>query len=300
MKQPDFLKKGDKAAIISPAGKIDKKYLDNAKRHFNEWGIEVVTGKNAAKSFHQFAGNDFQRTEDFQEALNDSEIKAIFCSRGGYGCARIINNIDFSGLIKYPKWLVGFSDITVFHNIINNKINMASLHAAMPVKYPEFPQTDAAIDSVRKFLAGEKYTISIHADSKNKTGRVKGVITGGNLSLLYSLRGTSHDFCYTDKILFLEEVDEYVYHIDRMMNNFYMGDKFRSIKGLIVGKFSKTKDNKTRFGKSVAEIILDYVKDLNIPVCFDFPAGHVKKNLALPFGCEAELIVEKNSCSLKF
>lgn len=300
MKQPDFLKEGDQAAIVSPAGKLEKKFLDNAKRHFNEWGIEVVAGKNAAKSYHQFAGEDNQRAEDLQKALNDPDIKAIFCSRGGYGSARIINKLDFSEFVKHPKWLVGFSDITVFHNYINNKLKIASLHAVMPVKFPEFPKTDAAIESVRKFLSGGKYQISMSTNIKNKTGKAKGIITGGNLSLLYSLRGTTHDFDYKDKILFIEEVDEYMYHIDRMMNNLYMGDKFRNIRGLIVGKFSKIKDNKTSFGKSVSEIILDYVKDFNFPVCFDFPAGHVKKNMALPFGCEAELIVEKNSCSLKF
>ena len=293
---PSYLKKGDTIAIIATARKVSKEEIQPAVAFFESYGLSVLLGKNLFQSNNQYAGNDFQRTEDLQEALNDKNIKAIIIARGGYGSVRLIESIDFTEFIKNPKWLVGYSDVTVLHNAIHN-IGVATLHATMPLN---FSKNKEATKSMISGLFGNLNEIQAEENYSNVSGMAKGQLIGGNLSLLYSLSGTPFDIDTTDKILFIEDLDEYLYHIDRMMMQLKLSGKLKKLKGLIVGGMTDMKDNAIPFGKFPEDIILDAVKEYNYPVCFDFPAGHIDKNLALYFGKEVELNVNDEGATLKF
>ena len=299
MIKPQFLQKGDKIAIVSIAGKIAKEKVLNAVKFYESWGLEVVLGESVFAEFNQFAGTDEQRIADFQKMLNDNSIKAIFSSRGGYGSARVLDKIDWTNFKKNPKWIVGYSDITAVHAVVN-KFGIASIHGNMPTNFDEFPNENFANKNLKKMLFGEKMNFEFNSHKLNKTGNAKGVLIGGNLSILYSLRGTKFDVDYTDKILFIEDLNEYLYHLDRMMMNFKLGGIFSQIRGLIVGAFSDMKDSQTPFGKDANGIILEFVKDLNIPVCFDFSAGHIKENFPLILGCEIEFVVGEKTSEIDF
>jgi len=293
---PYYLKKGDTIAIIATARKVSKEEIQPAVAFFESYGLSVLLGKNLFQSNNQYAGNDLQRTEDLQWALNDKNIKAIIIARGGYGSVRLIESIDFTEFIKNPKWLVGYSDVTVLHNAIHN-IGVATLHATMPLN---FSKNKEATTSMIDALFGNLNEIQAEENYSNVSGMAKGQLIGGNLSLLYSLSGTPFDIDTTDKILFIEDLDEYLYHIDRMMMQLKLSGKLKKLKGLIVGGMTDMKDNAIPFGKFPEEIILDAVKEYNYPVCFDFPAGHIDKNLALYFGKEVELNVNDEGATLKF
>ena len=293
---PSYLKKGDTIAIIATARKVSKEEIQPAVAFFESYGLSVILGNNLFESNNQYAGNDLQRTEDLQWALNDKNIKAIIIARGGYGSVRLIESIDFTEFIKNPKWLVGYSDVTVLHNAINN-IGVATLHATMPLN---FSKNKEATKSMISGLFGNLNEIQAEENYSNVSGMAKGQLIGGNLSLLYSLSGTPFDIDTTDKILFIEDLDEYLYHIDRMMMQLKLSGKLKKIKGLIVGGMTDMKDNAIPFGKFPEDIILDAVKEYNYPVCFDFPAGHIDKNLALYFGKEVELNVNDEGATLKF
>jgi muramoyltetrapeptide carboxypeptidase len=293
---PSYLKKGDTVAIIATARKVSKEEIQPAVSFFESYGLSVLLGKNVFASNNQYAGNDLQRTEDLQWALNDKSIKAIIIARGGYGSVRLIENIDFTEFKKHPKWLVGYSDVTVLHNAIHN-IGVATLHATMPLN---FSKNSEATKSMIDALFGNLKEIKTEENYSNIAGKAKGQLIGGNLSLLYSLSGTSFDIDTTDKILFIEDLDEYLYHIDRMMMQLKLSGKLKKLKGLIVGGMTDMKDNPIPFGKFPEDIILDAVKEYNYPVCFDFPAGHIDKNLALYFGKDVELTVNDEGATLKF
>lgn len=293
---PSYLKKGDTIAIIATARKVSKEEIQPAVAFFESYGISVLLGKNLFESNNQYAGNDLQRTEDLQWALNDKNSKAIIIARGGYGSVRLIETIDFTEFKKHPKWLVGYSDVTVLHNAINN-IGVATLHATMPLN---FSKNKEATTSMIDALFGNLNEIQADENYSNVFGMAAGQLIGGNLSLLYSLSGTPFDIDTTDKILFIEDLDEYLYHIDRMMMQLKLSGKLKKLKGLIVGGMTDMKDNTIPFGKFPEEIILDAVKEYNYPVCFDFSAGHIDKNLALYFGKEVELNVHVEGATLKF
>ena len=293
---PSYLKKGDTIAIIATARKVSKEEIQPAVAFFESYGLSVILGNYLFESNNQYAGNDLQRTEDLQWALNDKNIKAIIIARGGYGSVRLIESIDFTEFIKNPKWLVGYSDVTVLHNAIHN-IGVATLHATMPLN---FSKNKEATKSMIDGLFGNLNEIQAEENYSNVSGIAKGQLIGGNLSLLYSLSGTPFDIDTTDKILFIEDLDEYLYHIDRMMMQLKLSGKLKKLKGLIVGGMTDMKDNAIPFGKFPEEIILDAVKEYNYPVCFDFPAGHIDKNLALYFGKEVELNVNDEGATLKF
>jgi muramoyltetrapeptide carboxypeptidase len=254
-----------------------------------------VLGKNLFESSNQYAGTDTQRTEDLQWALNDKTIKAIIIARGGYGSVRTIEQIDFTEFKKHPKWMVGYSDVTVLHNAIH-KIGVATLHATMPLN---FTKNEEATKSMVDALFGKLIQVETEENYSNISGTAKGQLVGGNLSLIYSLSGTPFDIDTTNKILFIEDLDEYLYHIDRMMMQLKLSGKLKKLKGLIVGGMTDMKDNAIPFGKFPEDIILDAVKEYNYPVCFDFPAGHIDRNLAMYFGREVELTVSDNA-TLKF
>ena len=289
---PPYLKEGDKIALISTARKISSDELQTAIECIESWGLDVVLGKHLFNSHHQFSGKDDERTKDLQSMLDNPEVKAVLCVRGGYGTVRIIDDIDFSHFQKKPKWLAGFSDITVLHSHIH-KLNVASLHSTMPISFST--NTSESIKSLKDALFGKHLSIEIDLHPLNRFGKVKGQIVGGNLSILYSLMGSPSDLNTEGKILFIEDLDEYLYHIDRMMMNLKRSGKLSNLKGLIVGGMTKMNDNTIPFGKDAESIIKDVVSEYNYPLCFGFPAGHIKDNRALKLGVIAELKVDKQS-----
>ena len=290
---PNNLKKGDKISLISTARKIDVEKLAYTKEVLNQWGLTVIEGKNLRAESNQFCGTDKQRASDLQEAINDNSIKAIICFRGGYGTVRILESVDFSNLIKNPKWICGYSDVTALHNYLNSKCNIATMHSTMPVNFEA--NTKESLEIFRKALFGERYTIIAEPHSLNREGDVSGKIIGGNLSMLYSLSGTKYDIDTRGKILFIEDLDEYLYHIDRMMWNLKLSGKLNNLAGLIVGGMTEMNDNDVSFGKQAVEIIKEAVQEYNYPICFNFPCGHIDDNRALILNKEAKLTVGRSS-----
>lgn len=287
MQQPSFLKKGDKIGIIAPARKISKEEIQSAIDIFNAWGLEVVLSKNLFNADNQFSGTEHERAEALQIMLNDDSIKAIISARGGYGTIRIIDKIDFTNFKKHPKWIIGYSDITVLHSHINN-FGIETLHATMPIN---FTKNAEATETLRKALFGEQLNYEVESLPLNRKGKTEAELIGGNLSLIYALTGSISDIDTKGKILFIEDLDEYLYHVDRMMLNLKRSGKLDQLAGLIIGGMTDMKDNTIPFGKTAEEIILDAVKEYDYPVCFNFPAGHVEKNLALYFGRKVKLKV---------
>ncbi|MBI4645273.1 MAG: LD-carboxypeptidase [Bacteroidia bacterium] len=296
---PPFLKKGDKIAIVSPAGKTEPSYITNAKILLEKLGYEVFLGKNVHSSYFQFAGTDSQRAADMQQMLDDASIKAILCSRGGYGTIRIIESLDFKKFRKAPKWIIGYSDITVLHTYLNKYTGCLSIHGTMPKNFPKDLTINTSIESLHRILTGQTAYYEIQPHPLNRTGYAQGIIIGGNLSLLYSLNGTKYFPDTKDKILFIEDTGEYLYHLDRMMMNLKTGGKLDHLNGLIIGGMTDMKDNETPFGKNAEQIIADIVKEYKYPVCFGFPAGHCDTNLSFILGMRTFLIVEKQKCILE-
>lgn len=280
--RPPSLKKGDSVYILSTAKKISLQEIEPAVKAFEGWELKVVIGKTMGKEQNQFAGTDQERLEDFQTAINDSNIKAIICARGGYGTVRMMDDIIYDEFTKHPKWLVGFSDVTFLHTDISNNIGIQTIHSIMPIQFPK--STPAAIESLRRELFGEKNEYILPPHPLNRTGKAGGILIGGNLSILYSITGTKSGLNTAHKILFLEDVDEYLYHVDRMMMNLKRSGKLHNLAGLVVGGFTDMHDNTIPFGKNAYEIIAEHVSEFNYPVCFDFPAGHVADNRALVIG----------------
>ncbi|MBN1599714.1 MAG: LD-carboxypeptidase [Bacteroidales bacterium] len=296
---PPALQNGDEIRIVAPASVVQKSYIDNTTKVLSELGYNITLGKNVFKINHQFAGNDDERTEDFQNALDDLNVKAIFCARGGYGSIRIINKLNFTVLKEKPKWLVGFSDITAFHSYMNCRLNLPTLHAQMPVNFSDkyFMEN---LGRLNQMLNGIRPVLFINQSKLNRQGKSAGVLIGGNLSILYSLQSTPYEVDTRNKILFIEDVGEQLYHLDRIMQNFKLSGKLDSLKGLIVGSFTDMKDKKRPFGKTAYEIILDAVKKYRFPVVFDFPAGHTQNNVPFILGSEVELHVQKNRSTVKY
>lgn len=294
---PPHLKKGDTVAIVATARKNIDDNLKPSIELLKSWGLEVKIGSSIGLDNHQLAGSDQQRAHDFQEQLNNPNIKAIWCVRGGYGTVRIIDLLDFTLFKKHPKWIVGFSDVTVLHSHLNT-LGYQSIHGIMPVSVAK--ATSEAKESLRKALFGQPLSYTIPFDKMNRTGSAKGELVGGNLSILYSLFGSPSAIDCHDKILFLEDLDEYLYHIDRMMMNLKRNGCLESIKGIIVGSMTKMRDNDIPWGKNALEIIEDITKTYQIPVVYNFPAGHIQDNRALLFGKQVILNVAPNTTSLVF
>lgn len=292
------LRPGDKIAIIATARKISHPEIEMAVRVFESWGLQVVVGQTIGASYNYFAGDDALRLQDLQQMLDDDSIKAIICGRGGYGTTRIIDQVDFTRLRKHPKWLVGFSDVTALHSHIHN-LGLQSLHAIMPLLFPKEGAEDS-IETLRRALFGEdlNYTVAPHAF--NRTGTGTGQLVGGNLSMLHTLTGTRSDISTEGKILFLEDLCEYLYHIDRMMVHLDRSGKLANLAGLIVGDMSDMNDAAVSFGKTASEIILEHTGKYNYPVCYGFPVGHEPLNLALICGEEAELTVSEEGAQLRY
>lgn len=281
---------GDEIRIISTARKISSDELKEAFEFIKSKGFIPIAGKNLYSIDHQFAGDDEERLEDLQNAIDDPSLKVIWLARGGYGTHRIIDKVSFESLKKSPKWIIGYSDVTVLHCSLNAR-NISSLHATMPVNFKD--QSLGSFNDVFTVLQGDKPSYTLKNHSFNKFGKTKAKIVGGNLSIIYSLSGSSILPNMTACILFLEDLDEYLYHVDRMMMNLKLTGVLDSISGLIIGGMSDMNDNTVPYGKNALEIIDEHVSDLGIPVCYDFPAGHQYENRPLIMGMEATLSVNE-------
>ncbi len=292
MIQPPFLKPGDKIILVSVAGKVRREPVEKAVQLLEDEGYRVQITPNAFGRFHMFSGTDVERASDMQLALDDPEAKAILFARGGYGSLRTLMQLDWSGFNKHPKWLIGFSDITVFHSFLTNH-QVCSIHGVMPAFFFDKGVRTDSSDRLLQLLRGESSTYRIPGSGLNRTGIGKGTLIGGNLSLLISLRGTELDHIYNGKILFIEDISEFDYHIDRMMMNLKFSGALSGIAGLIVGYFTDTKTSRTPFGKSVNEIIYEAVSEYGYPVAFGFPAGHELPNYPLVMGNEIAMEVRE-------
>nr|WP_315131258.1 LD-carboxypeptidase [uncultured Flavobacterium sp.] len=297
MMTPARLQKGDTIAILATARKNIDDNLKPALDLLHSWGLEAVIGSSIGLDDNQLAGTDAQRAADFQAQLDNPNIKAIWCVRGGYGTIRMIDLLDFTQFKENPKWIIGFSDVTVLHNHLNT-MGFKSIHGIMPISVPK--ASPQAIESLRKSLFGEKITYEIDPFTMNRFGTASGELVGGNLSILYSVLGSPSAIDCTDKILFLEDLDEYLYHIDRMMMNLKRNGCLESIKGIIVGSMTKMKDNDIPWGKNALEIIEDVTKKYNIPVLYNFPAGHIQDNRALIMGSKVTIDVNETCSKVVF
>ena len=283
-------------AIVATARKTTKEEIAPSVKMIEGWGLKVVFSPHLFKSENQFAGSDSERSSDLQWSLDNKDVKAIIMARGGYGTLRIVDNVNFSRFVKEPKWIVGYSDITVLSSHLIN-LGVASIHGTMAFN---FEQHEEATESVRKLLFGENVNYEMPAHALNKCGEAKAELVGGNLSVLYALSGSESDLITKNKILFIEDLDEYLYHIDRMMMQLKRSGQLKNLKGLIVGGMTEMKDNKIPYGKSAEEIIFDAVKEYNYPVCFNFPAGHIKRNLAFCIGKNVKMKVSENGAKIDY
>ena len=298
MKTPPLLKQGDTIAIVCTARKIDIKELQSALDLFDNWGLKVLLGKSIFLKENQFAGSDAARADDLQAMLDNKEIKAIVVARGGYGTVRIIDTLNFKKFKKHPKWIVGFSDITVLHSHIHKHFGIETLHAPMPLGFNK--NTPTCLQNLQDALFGKKLQYQFQTIKPNKPGKAKGKLVGGNLSVLYSLSGSVSDTNTDGKILFIEDLDEYLYHIDRMMMQLKRSGKLEKLKALLVGGFTEMKDNAVPFGKTAYEIIAEHVSEYDYPVAFNIYAGHIFDNNPLIFGRKIKVNISEYNCEILF
>lgn len=301
---PPALKKGDMIGITSPAGFITREDLTPAIRQLEAWGFTIQLGATIGKRDHSFGGTDEERARDFQQMIDDPSIKAVMCARGGYGIVRIIDQINFSRLATRPKWVIGFSDATVFHCHITSNFKVATLHSKMCNSFPKDPgaadvvQRDT-IASIKDALTGVKMKYTAPVSEKNRTGIAEAALAGGNLKTIETLAGTKSEIKTAGKILFVEDTGEYLYSLDRMFWNLKRTGKLAQLKGLIVGGFTiRPDDPGEAFGRTLQDIVLEKVQEYDYPVCFDFPVGHQRNNYALKCGTLHRLSVTKNGVEL--
>lgn len=295
---PPYLQPEDKVAIVSPSGKIDKFILKEMKKKLEAWQLKPYISKNAGQSWGKYAGTTTQRMADLQATMNDSEVRAIFCSRGGYGAVHLVDKLDFTRFRESPKWLIGFSDITVLHNLLQAN-GYASLHALMGRHLVVEPDEDACKTYLKDILFGKLPDYKCAGHKLNKPGVARGILRGGNMAVMYGLRGTPYDIPPENTILFLEDVGERPHAIERMVYNLKLGGILDKLSGLIVGQFTEFEEDKS-LGKELYHALADVLKLCNCPLCFNFPVGHVTNNLPLICGAEVELKVSKKEVGLKF
>ena len=300
--KPEYLKKGDTVAIVAPSGVLKNYngYMLKAKELLKSWGLEVSIGENVFNDNGHFAGTDNQRSADFQLALDDKAIKAIWCARGGYGAMRVIDNLNFEKYKENPKWIIGYSDITAVHNDLHNN-KSESIHGIMCKSLEKIDiDNNESISLLKKTLFGEKLSYTIEGNNYNIEGNSNGQLIGGNLTLLHCLLGSESSIDTDGKILFIEDLGEYLYHIDRMLISLKRAGYFDNCKGLIVGDFTDIRKNTTPFGRDLKELILDIVREYDFPVSFGFPAGHGEKNYPMILGREINLEVSKQQSTINF
>lgn len=294
---PRYLKRGDTIGITCPAGNITEKEIQPAMVQMVEWGFNIKLGDTVGKKDFTFGGTDEERAHDFQQMIDDPKVKAIMCARGGYGFVRIIDKLNFTKLAAKPKWIIGFSDVTVLHCHLNRNYGIASIHSKMCNSFPDDwnkaePIQIDTILSIKQALTGQRMKYLAPVNSQNKPGRADGALIGGNLKMIETLAGTRSDIRTTNKILFVEDTGEYLYSIDRMFWNLKRTGKLEKLAGLIIGGFKiKPDDPGEEFGRTVQDIVLEKVKNYHYPVCFDFPVGHQRNNYALKCGVRHRLVV---------
>ena len=283
-------------ALVATAKKISREEVAVAIQVLEEWGLEVVLGDSLHNAVHQFAGTESERANDFQTALDDPSIQMILCARGGYGTARMIDRLDFSTFRNNPKWIIGFSDITVLHSHIHSQLGIETLHGPMAINFGN----SKSLERLKQTCFGEQLQYTLPGHELNREGMSEGQMIGGNLSILYSLKGSPSDISTDGKILFLEDLDEYLYHVDRMMVNLKRSGMLQHLAGLVVGGMTDMNDNEVPFGKTAEEIIMEAITDYEYPVCFGFPAGHQPLNEPLLMGRRARLQVGGGHVELIF
>jgi muramoyltetrapeptide carboxypeptidase len=303
--KPPYLKAGSLIGITSPAGYITQEELQPALQQLQQWGFRVRLGSTIGKRDHTFGGTDEERRSDFQQMLDDPQLEAILCARGGYGVVRIVDGLNWKRFREKPKWVIGFSDITVLHSHIHRHTRVASLHSKMCNSFPDqWDQAESIVKetilSIKDALTGTTMRYSAPPNSLNRWGNAEGELVGGNLKILETLAGTPSDLNMQGKILFLEDVGEYLYNVDRMFWNLKRTGKLDHINGLIIGGFNrlKTDDPGEEFGMTVPEIVMQHIRDASYPVCFDFPVGHQKNNYALKCGVQHCLQVDETGSRL--
>ena len=302
---PPYLKPGDVVGITAPAGFITAEDIAPAMKIMQNWGYQIKLGNTIGKKDGSFGGTDEERAADFQQMLDNPQVNAIMCARGGYGCVRMIDKINWNNFKKHPKWVIGFSDVTVMHNHIHRQCEVASLHSKMCNSFPaDWAQAEPVqvetINSIQEALAGKKMMYTVTPHQQNKYGEGIGVLVGGNLSVMQTLSGTASDIDTDGKILFLEDTGEYLYSIDRMCWHLKRTGKLKALKALVIGGFKvKPDDEGEAFGRTVMDIVLNLVKEYNYPVCFCFPVGHQRANFALKCGVRHQLVVHESEVYMR-
>ena len=300
IKIPPYLKKGDCIGMVSPAGFMPFERMETCMNTLQDWGYTVRLGATTnSQSENYFSGTDEERLNDLQQMLDDREVRAVLCARGGYGLSRIIDTLNFKKFRKHPKWIVGFSDITVLHSHIYTRYGVASLHAPMAAAFNEDGFDSPYIQSLKDALEGMPASYECAVHEFNKPGEAKGELVGGNLTLLAHLIGSASDLRTKNKILFIEDIGEYLYNIDRMLLQLKRSGKLDKLAGLVIGGFSDMKDTERPFGKRIQEIIYDQVKEYHFPMCFNFPVSHDKENYALKIGAKYSLHVQSDAVKLE-
>ncbi|WGD35559.1 LD-carboxypeptidase [Olleya sp. YS] len=300
--QPPYLKAGDTVAIVAPSGVLKNRNdeVNRAKKLLESWKLHVVIGKHVFNQADHFAGTDQERCEDFQNALDDPTIKAIWSARGGYGTVRILDKLDYTKFLEQPKWIIGYSDITALHNQIHN-LGVQSLHAIMCVSLPkDLSEIEVSISTFKEAIFGKPLNYNLKGSKYNKTGIASGVLVGGNLTMLHTMLGSKESIDTSGKILFIEEIGEYKYHIDRMLQSLKRAGYFEHCKGVIVGDMSKLRKNTTLWGTSIEQLVLDALSEYNFPIAFNMPAGHEDDNRALILGRNVDLTVTIEQSTIKF
>lgn len=300
--QPPYLKKGDTVAIVAPSGilKNREREVQQAVDLLKSWGLNAVVGKHVFSKANHFAGTDDERCEDLQSAMDDPKISAIWCARGGYGTVRILDKLDYTKFEENPKWIIGYSDITALHNQLHNQ-GFQSLHALMCVSLTDdLDEIKSSVDTFKAALFGNATDYNLKSSNYNRLGKSSGQLIGGNLTMLHTMLGSDESLDTSGKILFIEEIGEYKYHIDRMIQSMKRAGYFDNLNGLIIGDMTKLRKNTTLWGTTVEQLILDALSDYDFPVAFGMPAGHEKDNRALILGREVQLVVNKQESTVTF
>ncbi|OIQ23359.1 MAG: LD-carboxypeptidase [Lacinutrix sp. MedPE-SW] len=302
MIQPPYLKAGDTVAIVAPSGILKNRNdeVARAKKLLESWNLNVVIGDNVFKKDNHFAGTDAERCEDFQKALDDKSIKAIWSARGGYGTVRILDKLDYSKFLKQPKWIIGYSDITALHSQLHT-IGVETIHAIMCVSLPkDLNEIEKSIETFKSVIFGQPLAYTLTGSKYNRTGSAKGQLVGGNLTILHTMLGSNTSINVDGKILFIEEIGEYKYHIDRMLQSMKRAGYFDNCKGVVVGDMTKLRKNTTLWGSSVEQLIIDALQDYNFPIAFNMPAGHEDDNRAMILGRTIQLDVNSSQSTITF
>lgn len=296
--RPPHLQVGDTIAIVCPAKKLPKS-IALAVESLKQWGLKVILGSTVDGEYHQFSGTDAERTADLQQFLDNPQVKAIFAARGGYGCIRIIDDLDFKNFKRNPKWLIGFSDLTVLLSHCFANYNIQNIHGQMPYTFDE--ASPASLESLKQVLfKGDVTPYLLPTHALNLKGYAEGVLIGGNLSLLTAVLGSSSDMDYDNRILFLEDVGEHEYAIDRMLRSLDRAGKLKNLKALIIGAFNEIEPESIPFGQTVPELVRSIVDKYHYPVCFDFPTGHIEDNRSMVLGAQVSLKVDDNQVEFKY